>query len=388
MIHRERQLRRVEGLLGRHPVVAILGARQVGKTTLAREIEGRFDGPVTHLDLENPSHQARLEDPLLAFQGLEGLVVLDEIQRQPEIFPVLRVLVDRPESSVRFLILGSAAPDLLRQSSESLAGRIAYLRLDGFQIDEVGVENLSRLWVRGGFPRSFLAESSAASSEWRLEFIRTFVERDLPQLGVAFPAETIRRFWQMLAHAHGEIWNASAFARSFGVSDSTVRRYLDALSSTFVVRQLQPWHENLRKRQVKAPKVFLSDSGLLHSLLNLQELDDLAGHPKLGASWEGFGIQTVLARLGVRPEEAFFWATHAGAEVDLVVVRGRRRLGFEFKRTVAPRTTRSMHIAIEDLGLEGLDVIHAGQETFPLTPRIRALALADVWRKIEPFPKP
>ena len=387
MIPRGRHLEQVEGLLRRHPVVAIIGARQIGKTTLAQEISRRLPVDVAHFDLENPAHIARLEDPMLALQNLEGLVVLDEIQQRPELFPVLRVLADRPETA-KFLILGSASPELLRQSSESLAGRIAYYRLDGFQLDEVGSEHLDQLWLRGGFPRSYLSESDPESIEWRLEFIQTFLQRDLPQLGVSFPAETIRRFWTMLAHVHGEIWNASAFARSFGVSEATVRRYLDLLTSTFVVRRLSPWYENLRKRQVKAPKIFLTDTGLLHSLLNIHDQDDLWVNPKLGSSWEGFGIQAITARLGVRPEETFFWATHAGAEIDLVVVRGRRRLGFELKRTVSPRTTRSMHIALQDLQLENIDVVHAGEGTFPLAEGIRAVALSEIWESLERFPTP
>ncbi len=387
MVLRARHLEQVEGLLRRHPVVAIIGARQIGKTTLAQEIGRRSTADMVYFDLENPAHRARLEDPMLALQSLQGLVILDEIQQRPELFPVLRVLVDRQETA-RFLILGSASPGLLRQSSETLAGRIAYYQLDGFQLDEVGIEHLDELWLRGGFPRSYLSESDAASAEWRLEFIRTFLQRDLPQLGVSFPAETIRRFWTMLAHVHGEIWNASAFARSFGVSEATVRRYLDLLTSTFVVRRLSPWHENLRKRQVRAPKIFLTDSGLLHSLLHIHDSDDLGSNPKLGASWEGFGIEAITTRLGVRPEEAFFWATHAGAEIDLVVVRGRRRLGFELKRTVSPRTTRSMHIALQDLQLESIDVVHAGEGTFPLAERIRAVALSEIWESLERFPSP
>ncbi len=387
MVPRIRHLEQIEGLLRRHPVVAIIGARQIGKTTLAQEIGQRSPMDVVHFDLENPAHRARLEDPMLALQSLEGLVILDEIQQRPELFPVLRVLVDQPKTA-KFLILGSASPDLLRQSSETLAGRIAYYQLDGFQLDEISIEHLDKLWLRGGFPRSYLSDSDAASAEWRLEFIRTFLQRDLPQLGVSFPAETIRRFWTMLAHVHGEIWNASAFARSFGVSEATVRRYLDLLTSTFVVRRLSPWHENLRKRQVRAPKIFLTDSGLLHSLLNIQSSDDLESNPKLGASWEGFGIEAVTTRLGVRPEETFFWATHAGAEIDLVVVRGRRRLGFELKRTVSPRTTRSMHIALRDLKLESIDVVHAGEGTFPLAERVRAVALSEIWESLERFPSP
>lgn len=385
MIHRTRHLDRVSGLLGRFPVVGIIGARQVGKTTLARQLAEGVSGQVNFFDLENPADLARFADPMLAIKDLEGLVVIDEIQRAPDLFPVLRVLADRSGVPARFLILGSASPEMLRQSSESLAGRVAYVELDGFSLDEVGVENLGRLWIRGGFPRSFLAESDRESLEWRLEFIRTFLERDLPQLGITVSSTTLRRMWTMLAHSHGQIWNASAFARSFGLADTTLRRYLDILTSTFVARRLAPWHANVRKRQVKSPKVFLTDSGMLHALLNLCDRGEVEAHPVVGASWEGFAAKTVRQRLGARSDESFFWATQSGAEVDLVVTRGRTMLGFEFKRTVAPKTTRSMHTAMDDVGLERIDVVHAGDETFPLTDRIRAVALSRVYDDLEPL---
>lgn len=385
MIHRERHADRVEGLLERFPVVGIIGARQVGKTTLAQGIAGRWRGPTRLFDLENPLDLAQLADPMLTLRGLKGLVVIDEVQHRPDLFPVLRVLADRPDRPARFLVLGSASPGLLRQTSESLAGRIAYHHLGGLMVDEVGEQNLERLWLRGGFPISFVAPTEEESAEWRREFVRTFLERDLPQLGSQVPAITVRRFWTMLAHAHGERWNASDFARSFGVSDSTVRRYLDLLTQTFVVDQLPPWFANVGKRQVKSPKVYVADSGLLHTLLNLTDRESVLAHPKVGSSWEGFALQVVVERLGARSEERFFWATHAGAELDLVVFRGRLRLGFEIKRTSAPHTTRSMHTAIEDLGLDRLDVIHAGDATFPLAERIRAVALARVWRDLEPL---
>lgn len=385
MIPRPRFIDEVSGLLIRFPVVGIIGARQVGKTTLARQLSKRDWKAVTVFDLEDPRDLARLADPMLAMKDLEGLVVIDEIQRHPELFPVLRVLADRAQTPARFLILGSASPHMLRQSSESLAGRIAYLELSGFAADEIGVDHLNRLWTRGAFPRSFLAETDENSVEWRLEFIRTFLERDLPQLGISIPAATLRRLWTMLAHSHGQIWNASAFARSFGIADTTVRRYLDILTSTFVVRQLQPWHENLKKRQVKSPKIFLADTGLLHALLNLGDRDDLEGHPQVGASWEGFAAEIVRTRLGARRDECFFWATHAGAEIDFVIVRGKLRLGFEFKRTVAPSVTRSMHIAQEDLGLERIDLIYAGDTTFPLADGIRAIPLSRVLEDLEPL---
>lgn len=385
MIHRRRHLERVSGLLGRFPVVGIIGARQVGKTTLARQIAEGESGQVSFFDLENPADLARLADPMLAIKDLEGLVVIDEIQRAPDLFPVLRVLADRPNSRARFLILGSASPEMLRQSSESLAGRIAYFELDGFSPDEVGVENIERLWIRGGFPRSFLARSDRESLEWRLEFIRTFLERDLPQLGITVSATTLRRLWTMLAHSHGQIWNASAFSRSFGLADTTVRRYLDILTSTFVARQLLPWYANVRKRQVKSPKVYLTDSGMLHALLNLGDREQVEAHPVVGTSWEGFAAKTVQQRLGSRTDECFFWATHSGAEVDLVVTHGGGKLGFEFKRTVAPKTTRSMHTALDDVGLERIDVVHAGDEIFPLAERIRALPLSRVYDDLDPL---
>jgi uncharacterized protein len=376
--------RRLAALLAASPVVAILGARQVGKTTLARMVATDRGGPVAFLDLEDPADAARLADPILALGGLRGLVVLDEVQRVPEVFRALRVLADRPRRPARFLVLGSASPDLLRQSSESLAGRLAFHELGGFSLEETGAEALDRLWLRGGFPRSFLARTEGASGDWRRDFVRTFLQRDLPGLGITIPSETLGRFWSMLAHFHGQVWNGSELARSFGVADTTVRRYLDILASTFVLRVLPPWFENLGKRQVKSPKVYVADSGLLHTLLGVGDRRDLERHPKLGASWEGFAIEQVVARLKARREECFFWGTQAGAELDLLVVRGRRRLGFEVKRTTAPSVTPSMRIALADLGLERLDVIHAGSETYPLAPRVRALACSRILSDLPP----
>lgn len=375
----------VLGLLRRHPVVGLIGARQVGKTTLARLVSSRFGEPVSHFDLESPEDLARLSDPMLTLRPLTGLVVLDEVQRLPELFPVLRVLADRPDVRCRFLVLGSASPQLLRQSSETLAGRILYHRLGGFSLAEVGSEHLVTLWRRGGFPRSFLAETEPESAEWRRGFVRTFVERDIPQLGISVPSDTIRRFWNMLAHYHGQVWNASEFGRSFGVSDATVRRYLDILTSALVVRQLQPWHENLRKRQVRSPKIYIVDSGLLHALLNLRTQDDLESHPKVGASWEGFLIEQIARRVGAEPEECFFWATHAGAELDLLVVRGSERRGYEIKRTTSPALTPSMRTALSDLKLSSLDVIHAGDHTFPLSERVRAVSAARLLTDVPPI---
>jgi uncharacterized protein len=378
MIHRARHELRVRELLGQDPVCALLGARQVGKTTLARTLGQAWSGPVHAFDLELPADRARLSDPWLALDPLRGLVVLDEAQFAPELFPVLRVLADRPGTPARFLLLGSASPRLTKGVSESLAGRISFHELSGFALEEVGRDEHIRLWTRGGFPRSYVADSDMASADWRRAFIRTFLERDLPQYGIDIPAQTLRRFWTMLAHYHGQIWNASELGRAFGLSHHAVNRYLDILSATFVVRRLSPWHENLAKRQVKAPKVYIADSGLVHTLLNLETRDDIEGHPKCGATWEGFALDAVVTRLGARPDECYFWATHAGAELDLLVVRGNRRLGFEFKRSSAPRTTRSMHTARRDLKLDELTVVHAGQHDFPLAEGIRALALENV----------
>lgn len=383
IIRRHQHVRNLHTFLTQYPVVAILGPRQVGKTTLAHQLVADQLDPVTFFDLENPRDLTRLDDPLLALESLQGLVVLDEIQRRPELFSALRVLADRRPLPAHFLVLGSASPDLLRQSSESLAGRIHYYDLGGFSLDEVGIVSAEQLWVRGGFPASFLASTDAASDTWRQNFIQTFLERDLPQLGVRVPAITLYRFWTMLAHYHGQIWNGSELARAFGVGHTTVRRYLDTLTSALVIRQLQPWFANVGKRQVKAPKVYLSDSGLLHSLLDLRTLEDIAKHPKVGASWEGFAMEEVIRHLGVRPRQCFFWATHAGAELDLLVVRGNRRLGFEFKHTAAPRITRSMRVALADLHLERLDIVYAGEETFPLSHTIRAVGIQRILVDLE-----
>lgn len=362
-----------------HPVVGLLGARQVGKTTLARLIADDEGGPVHWFDLEDPAALARLADPRLALAPLEGLVVLDEIQRLPDVFAVLRGLVDRPDSETRFLVLGSAAPELLRQSAETLAGRIGYVELSGLHLGEVGAEAVERLWLRGGFPRAFQADSDDDSFTWREAFVRTFLERDLALLGIGFPSQTMGRLWRMLAHSQGQVLNLSQLARSFGVADTTVRGWVDALVGTLMVRRLQPWHANVGKRQVKRPKTYLTDTGLLHALLGLPTEEDVLSHPICGASWETFALEQVVHATGARPEECHFWATYAGAELDLLVERGRRRLGFEMKRTSAPRVTRSMRIALEDLQLDRLDVIHAGDETFPLAERVRAVSIRRVF---------
>ena len=377
MLPRPNHTNRLRLLLEQFPVVAILGARQVGKTTLARTLAQEANA--RWFDLENPRDAAALSEPQLVLEHLNGLVAVDEVQRQPDLFPLLRVLVDRRDADHRYLVLGSAAPELLRQGSESLAGRIAFHALSGFDLSEVGAPAWRTRWLRGGFPDAFLAKDEAASCRWREAFIETFLARDLPALGVGVPAITMRRFWTMLAHWHGQIWNGAEFSRSFGVADTTVRRYLDLLAATYVVRVLQPWHENLRKRQVRSPKVYIQDAGLLHTLLGVRDTAELEAHPKVGASWEGFALGQVISRLQARPHECFFWATHQGAELDLMVVRGSSRVGFEFKRTAAPRRTRSMTIAMADLGLERLDVIWPGEGTWPLGDGIRAVGLLDLF---------
>ena len=372
---RSSELRQVRRLLATNPVVAILGPRQIGKTTLARELARTWKGPTTVFDLEDPRDLERLADPTTALRPRRGLIVIDEIQRRPDLFPVLRVLADRDRRPARFLVLGSASPGLLRQSSDSLAGRIGYFELQGFGLQDVG-SRWDRLWLRGGFPRAYLARSDEESVRWRHDLIRTFLELDLPGLGITIPPRTLHRFWSMLAHYHGQVWNGAELARAFAIAESTVRRYLDVLANTFMLRILQPWSENLGKRVVKTPKVYIADTGLLHALLDIATSRALEKHPKIGASFEGFALQEVVRVLGARPEQCSFWATHQGAELDLLVTRGNRRRGFEFKRTDAPGITKSMRIALEDLRLEHLDVIHAGTDTYPLSDRIRAVALA------------
>ena len=385
IVARRERIAEVRRLMRNFRVVGVLGARQVGKTTLARQVAAGFRGPTAFFDLESPQDLARLRDPELALGTLRGLIVLDEIQRRPDLFPVLRVLADRRPLPARFLVLGSASPELLKQSAETLAGRIGYTDLRGFDCEEIRASQWERLWVRGAFPLSFLARSEAASLEWRRALVRDFLERDLPTLGFRAAPETMRRFWAMLAHYHGQIWNASEFARAFGIADTTARRHLDQLVSTFALRLLPPWHENIGKRQVKAPRVYVADSGILHAFLGLGSRDELLSHAKVGASWEGFVLEQVVRRLRARSEECFFWRTHAGAELDLLVVRGRRRLGFEIKRTSVPALTPSMRSALSDLRLDALTVVHAGQHTFPLDRRVRAVAFRDLLGEIRPL---
>jgi predicted AAA+ superfamily ATPase len=329
--------------------------------------------PCAYFDLENPVDVRRLSAPMMALEELSGLVVIDEIQRRPDLLELLRVLVDRPQNPARFLILGSASPGLVRGGSESLAGRIGFIDLSGFDLREVGLEQSSRLWIRGGFPRSFLAEDEPASMAWREGFVRTFLERDIPQLGITIPAETLRRFWTMISHYHGQVWNAAHFARSLGTSERTARRYLDILAGAYIVRILPPWFENIRKRQVKAPKIYIRDSGILHTLLQIPTLADLQGHPVLGSSWEGFSLEYVIGVLESR--DAYFWATHAGAELDLLVMIAGKRYGFEFKYADAPGSSRSMHIAIADLGLEHLWVVYPGRKEYAIDAKISVIPL-------------
>jgi predicted AAA+ superfamily ATPase len=376
VIQRRNYLEYLQKATSRSPITALLGTRQVGKTTLAREfVSGK---KVLFFDLESLPDRRQLQNPELVLENVDGLVVLDEIQRMPELFGTLRVLVDRPENLARYIILGSASPNLIKQASESLAGRVEFIELNGFSLSEIGNNDWQNLWLRGGFPRSYLADSIDNSLAWREGFIRTFLERDLPQLGVSIPSEAGRRFWSMLAHYHGQIWNASELSRAMGLSDKTIHSYLDTLSGSFMVRQLQPWFANISKRQVRAPKIYLKDSGLLHSLLDITGAGVLLGHPKVGASWEGFVLEQVLNKLHI--PSVYFWATHAGAELDLLYFIDGKSCGVEVKFTETPQTTRSMHIAIEDLKLSHLWVIYPGPTSYPVDKRITILSICDLDR--------
>jgi predicted AAA+ superfamily ATPase len=374
MIPRPEPIRQIKASFQVHPVTALLGPRQCGKTTLARFIAEQE--PSTVFDLEDPVDIQRLSAPMQVLKELSGLVIIDEVQRKPELFEMLRVLVDRSGRNARFLLLGSASPHLVKGVSESLAGRIGFVDLAGFQLGEVGVQRRDRLWVWGGLPKAFLADSEADSIQWRESFIRTFLERDIPQLGITIPAETLRRFWTMVAHYHGQVWNAAEFARALGTAENTARRYLDILTGAYMVRVLPPWFENLKKRQVKAPKIYIRDSGLFHSLLQVSNLAELQGHPKIGASWEGFALEHLIHVF--RTRDAYFWATHAGAQLDLMVTIAGKRHGFDFKYTDAPGRKRSMGIAIEDLGLEHLWVIYPGDQKYALEEKITAIPLEEI----------
>ncbi|MBI3317268.1 MAG: ATP-binding protein [Candidatus Omnitrophica bacterium] len=378
MIARKELEVKIQKALGRSRVVALLGPRQSGKTTLARQFV-RFDSP-QYFDLEEPEHLVRLEEPMSALRPLRGLVVIDEVQRKPDLFPILRVLADRKPLTARFLILGSASPVLLQQSSESLSGRIEVIDIHGFTSREVAPSQRNRLWLRGGFPLSFLAKTDADSFKWRKNFVQMFLERDLPQLGIGTPAATLLRFWTMLAHYHGQIWKASEPARSMGVGESSVRRYLDLLSSVFMMRQLHPWHENLKKRQVKSPKIYFRDTGLLHYLLGIRSQKDLEGNPKRGASWEGYVIEEALRFF--EPDEAYFWATHTGAELDLMMIKKGRRIGVECKFSDAPKLSPSMIHAMKDLKLKKLYVIYPGKSRYPLAKNINTIPFEHMIKEI------
>ena len=385
-IPRNSHLKTVEDLLLDYPIVAVLGARQVGKTTLARKLADNWHGQVYMFDLESTEDLMLIQnDPLLTLSELNGLIVLDEIQRLPEVFPTLRVLADRAEHPAKFLILGSASPILLRQSSESLAGRIAYHELTGFSVSEISIEHLDKLWLRGGFPQSFTAKSDAKSIQWRRNFIRSFVERDAFQFGMDFNRVLLERLWQMLVHYHGRIVNESELARALGITRPTVHRYLNLLEATFLIRRLKPWSSNIKKRQVKAPKVYIRDSGLVNCLIDAASRDDLLLHPKIGASWEGFLLESLIQILELEERHCYFWATHSGAEIDFIVYKGGILRGFEIKRTSSPKTTPSMQNALDDLNLKEIDVIHAGSRTYPLKKGIRAVAANRILEDIQLF---
>lgn len=358
-----------------HSIVALLGPRQCGKTTLARAYGKQISETceVHYFDLENPVDVERLKNPLLTLEPLTGLIVIDEIQRAPELFTLLRVLVDEESTNKQFLILGSASRELIQQSSESLAGRIAYLELTPFSYAET--DDLEKLWLRGGFPRSYLAETDQDSFDWREFYIATFLEQDIPNLGIKIPATSLRRFWTMLAHYHANIFNASELGRSFGIADTTVRRYLDILSGTFMIRQLQPWQENTKKRQVKAPKIYFRDSGLLHTLARINDQSVLRTYAKLGASWEGFALEQIIQKYHAKSQDCYFWATHNGAELDLLLLVNNQRLGFEIKYSDAPKLTASMKIALKDLALDKLTVIYPGKTSYPLDKKVEVMGL-------------
>jgi predicted AAA+ superfamily ATPase len=374
-MERDAFLEEIERYFQSHPVVALLGPRQCGKTTLARALCRKIPSfpKSNYFDLESPVDVERLRNPLLALKPLSGLIVIDEIQRMPELFPTLRVLVDEEASNQQYLILGSASPDLIRQSSESLAGRIAYVELTPFSFVETN--NLERLWIRGGFPKSYLAQTEEESADWRSFYIRTFLEQDIPNLGIKIPPNSLRRFWTMLAHYHGNIFNASEIGRSFGASDVTMRKYLDILTGTFMIRQLQPWYENISKRQVKSPKIFFRDSGILHSLLHIYSFAELQTNPKIGASWEGFAIEEIIRSSHLRTENCFFWSTYGEAEIDLILQKREGLIGIEVKYTDAPTITKSMRVALKDLSLKHIYVIYPGDVDYPLSENITAKGL-------------
>jgi len=365
---------RVNTAIRRSRIVSLLGPRQCGKTTLAKAYARQHPGKTTYYDLENTEDLSLLENPQTVLGAAKGLVIIDEIQRKPDLFPTLRVLADRKPLPAKFLILGSASPELIRKSSESLAGRIEFIEMNGFTLDEVGIPKRDVLWLRGGMPESYLSRNLKDSQVWRENFIRTFIERDVPQLGFQFPSTMVRRFWQMVAHVHGQIWNGSQIGNSLGVSHTTVRRYLDLLTGAFIVRQLQPWYVNIGKRLVKSPKIYFRDSGLLHQFLKINSMRDLLAHPKLGFSWESFAMEQVLSQFG--EQDSYFWATHGGAELDLLLLRKGKKWGFEFKFTEAPEITKSMRVAIMDLKLQKMWIVYPGNKNVLLDKKIELISLS------------
>ena len=373
-LERKKRLQSIQSALSRYPVVLLLGPRQCGKTTLAHDIYQVRGG--AYFDLEDPECPLQPGIAKQVLKHLEGLVVIDEFQRQPELLPLLRVLADRPGNPACFLVLGSASFDLIRGISETLAGRAAFIELGGFNLTETAGDQSPALWLRGGFPRSYLSESDAASIDWRQHFIQSFLERDIPLLGIRIPSHALRRFWIMLAHHHGQVWNSADLARAMGTKEDTARRYLDVLTGSFMVRQLSPWFENVGKRLVKAPKIYLRDSGILHALLGLKNVNQVHSHPKLGYSWEGYAMEQVIS-LAEAERDVFYYRTHGGAELDLMLMRGGKRYGFEFKYSDAPGTTKSMHIVGKDLKLDRLWVVYPGESRYQMTDRIEALPLQD-----------
>ncbi|MBL8676817.1 MAG: ATP-binding protein [Alphaproteobacteria bacterium] len=369
---RDAFIKEINQLFRVHPAIALLGPRQCGKTTLA-QMYTETHQPTKRFDLENPEDLLLLENPMLALSELEGLVILDEIQRRPDLFPVLRVLIDQHKENKKFLILGSASRDLIRQSSETLAGRLAHIEVTPFSYWETG--EINKLWVRGGFPLAYLAPSEFDGFNWLRFYITSFLERDIPNLGINVPAATLRRFWMMLAHYHGNIFNASEIGKSLSVSTTAIRHYIDILVGTFMIRQLQPWTENIKKRQVKTPKIYFRDSGIFHSLLGVRSQEDLFHHPKMGASWEGFALEEIIRFHKADPEDCFFWAIHSQAELDLLIIKGGKKIGFEIKYTDAPKITRSMHTALETLDLDSLTVIYPGKQSFSLSEKIKVTGL-------------
>lgn len=372
IIKRDADAQGIESLIKTFPVTAIIGPRQCGKTFLAKHTKH-----AAYFDLESPRDFTRLENPQMSLEDIEGLIVIDEVQRNPALLPIIRYLVDNNKKQ-KYLLLGSASPDLMKKSSESLAGRIGYYNLGGFSIMDIKNDEIEKLWIRGGFPLSFLSKNDLESGVWRDNYILTFLERDIPQLGINIPSNTLRKFWTMISHYHGQIINYSEIGMSFGISDMTVRRYIDILEKTFMIRTVQPWYVNIGKRLVKRPKIYLRDSGILHSLLSIGTTADLFTHNKLGASWEGFAFENVARSIGKRGEELYFWSTHTGAEVDLFWQKNGKNWAIEFKYADAPKITRSMQIALDDLMLSHMWIIYPGKEDYKLSPKITVRALRNI----------